>query len=333
MAELSGPFASVGEDCRRGYEIAKAAFTDNGIVGNYKVNLVYGDHQRDAKLGVTEYNRLLNQARAIAIVSNASSVVMAINPMSAARGLPLIGSSAHPQFIKNNPYGFRFWLNADVEGGALAQKAIEMGKKSAAIITLEEDYPLAVSNGFVPVFEKLGGTIVANEHVLKTDVDYAGIIARLRAKPSDLVFVNVIGDQLPVLLKKLREQGIKQQIFSTFSMSKKEYLDVAGHENVEGIIYLEINGEKPKFTQKLFEVSGTRLATGLNYTCYAGLAFVLEALKQNPNVFTSADLFATLQKIDGINLLDGTLYMKEREAQLEYLFRIVRDGQLVDFKG
>lgn len=330
MAELSGPFASIGEDCRRGYELAEKKLTNNGTVGAYSVKLIYGDHQRDPKTGVSEFNRLTNQEHVLTISSNASSVVMAINPTAKARKLPLLGVSAHPDFVTNNEYGFRFWLNANVEGGGLAKKALAMHVKNVAVITLEDDYPLAVSKGFITTFKNGGGIIATDEHVLKTDTDFAPVISRLRRVNPDAIFLNVVGDQFPTIIKKLREQGLKQQLFGSFSTAKKEYIDSAGHENIEGTLFLEINGEKPKFMHALKEAYGVALPTGLHYTCYAAVAFFIDALKRDPNIRSSADLYKAFLKMNSVDLLDGPLAIANREAQFDYILRIVKNGQVLD---
>lgn len=329
MAELSGPFSSIGEECRRGYDVAAQSLTDHGKVENYRVKILYGDHQREPKVGISEFNRFIAKEHALAFVSNASSVVMALNPIALARKVPFFGVSAHPKFVDGNSYGFRFWLNANVEGGGIADQAVHLGKKSVAILTLEDDYPLAVSEGFRTRFGK-HGQVIFDERVLKTETDFSAIATRIRRANPDSIFINVVGDQLPLIIKKFREQGLKQQIFSTFSMAKKDYLVAAGQDNVEGIIFLEVNGEKPKFTQEIKKLFGASLPTGLNYTCYAALGFFIEALRQNPNIHSSEDLYQTLLQIDHIRLLDGTLEMRAREAQLEYVLRVIKAGQVSD---
>lgn len=329
MAELSGPFHSIGDECRRGFEIAAKSLSDDGKVGEYNLIVVYGDHQRESKVGVSEFNRIVGQKHALALISNASSVVMALNPTSLARKVPFLGVSAHPKFVQGNPYAFRFWLNANIEGGALAEKALQLDKKTAAIVTLEDDYPLAVSEGFRKTFSQKG-SITFDENILKTETDFSPIATRIRRVNPEIVFVNIVGDQLPLAIKKFREQGLKQQIISTFSMSRKDYLTSAGTENVEGVIFLEIDGEKPKFIEKMRELYGASLPTGLNYTCYAALGFFIEALKKNPNIQNSEELYTTLLGIQNVHLLDGELEIKDREAQLQYVLRTIKSGQVAD---
>lgn len=329
LAELSGPFSSIGEDCRRGYKVAFTSLTDSGRIGQYIVKPLYGDHQRDPKIGLAEFNRFVEQ-HVLAIASNSSGVVMALNPSSRGKSLPLLGISAHPKFVSGNDSGYRFWLNARVEGAGLATRAIQSGYRSAAMLTLEDDYPLAVTDGFRDEFKKRGGEVTFDDRILKTETEFTSLAVRIRKTKPDVLFINIVGDQLPLVIRKFREQQLSQPILATFSLGKSEYIESAGKANVEGATFLDIDGQKPKFAARLKDAYGVTLPTGLHYTCYAAVGFFLEALRANPNIRTSADLDATMKGIQTISLLDGAMAIAGREAQFDYGFRTVRSGQVVD---
>ncbi len=52
LSELSGNFARLGEDCRKGYEIGR-------MQNPSAARVIYGDNQSDPKAAISEYHRMV----------------------------------------------------------------------------------------------------------------------------------------------------------------------------------------------------------------------------------------------------------------------------------
>lgn len=324
MAEFSGPFSGIGDECRRGYELAVAAAKETTPDFDSKVRIVYGDHQRDAKSGVSELKRLIDVEHAAVVVFNSSAVAMAINPVSRERGFPIIGTVAHPKFTEN-PFAFRVWPNSKDEGAVLAARAFKLGYRRAAVVTLEDDYTLSVSAAFVEKFTAVEGKILLDERIQKDESDFSTIAARIRAAKVDVVFLDVIGDQLAALIRRLREAGVTQSLIGTFSLGKSEIRAASGINNLKGAFYTEINGERPHFQSRVHEVYGLESVSGLTYAAYLALAAAITVALEESPPSGPKDFLARLQSLDAIPTLDGEVQIKAREAQLDLLFRAVAD--------
>ena len=222
MAELSGSSASNGEDCRRGYEVASSLLAHNGLAGQHRVRIVYGDHQGDAKTGVSEFNRLVNAERAWAVATNRSQIGMALNPLSARRHIPLLGTVVHNQFLSDSSYAWRFFPSAEAEASALARKALQMGLRRAAILTLQDEWTLALANSFRENFIKGGGETVYFETLTPSDYDLASVISRVGAAAPDSILTSFTVNDSGLVIRKLREQGLHQQIFANVWATKKD---------------------------------------------------------------------------------------------------------------
>jgi branched-chain amino acid transport system substrate-binding protein len=157
MAELSGPFAGNGEDCRRGYETARSGFAPGDLVGGRAVQFIYGDSRGDPKSGVAEFSRLVEAEQVLAVVTNRSQIAMALAPLSGRRGVPLLATAGAEGFTEANKYAFRFWPTAEHESRALAKKVIELGYKETALLTSNDEYNLSLTKYFRVNYGALGG--------------------------------------------------------------------------------------------------------------------------------------------------------------------------------
>ena len=328
LAELSGSFASFGEDCRKGYVIAEKYLKPEGL----GLKVLYGDHQRDAKTGISEFNRLSLIDKSIGFSSDATPAVMAFSPIALQRKIPVMAVSAHPKLL-DNPYMFRFWFNSKKEGEGIAQMAKKQGIKNIGLITIQDEYPLAVSQDFRKKIAELGSKIVVDEEVLKTESDYSSIVAKVVASHSDGLFLNFIGDSLGVFIKKLREQNYNKPIFTTFSITKKEVNDIAGGEKaIEGITFLDLDTERPVFVEKMRKEFGDTKVLGLQYACYSAQAMIMSAFKRNPKIQTSKELYEAALSIHEVELLDEKLPIVNRESDLKLVFKRMEGGKAVEMR-
>lgn len=326
MAELSGPFSAIGEDCRRGWEIAQAEKLPKL---SPRPEIIIGDHQRDPKTALSELRRLLDGRGIVGLVFNASPVGLTLNPVSAMRGLPILGTVSHPKFIEGNPFAWRFWTSAIDEGNKLVAYVQAAGLKRMAILTLEDDYTVAVSDAFIASAQSHGIQIVFNERALKSDTEYSTLATRIQAKAPDVIFINIVGDNLATVMRRFRELKLHQKIFTSFSLGKPEIRNAAGNEAIEGASFVEIDGEKPWLSAQMQKRYKADHVTSLNYGCFLSLWTMLTAFERNPLIASSTELQTELAKLESVETPDEVVRIVNREAKLGMLLRTVRGGELV----
>lgn len=324
MTSLSGNFSSYGEDCRRGYLIA-----EKYVLNNSSVKIIYADHQRESRKAISEFNRLTLSEGVKAFACDGTPAVMAINPLSKAKNIPITATSAHPKLL-DNPYAYRFWINAKNEGKVLAEKAFIMGYRSMATVNLEDEYAIEITKSFIEEFEKLGGKIILSEQVLSSEGDFATVITRVKAANPDAILSYVLGDMLGVFIKRLREQGVSQQIFTTFSIAKKEILDNAGAANAEGAIFVEVDTNEPIFRAKMKEEFGVDSPNMLTYMCYASLSMVGTVIESNENKSSKENIIKAYQSVAKIKLLDNPIEISNREAKVKSIFKSIHQGKIIN---
>jgi branched-chain amino acid transport system substrate-binding protein len=325
LADLSGTSANIGEDCRRGYEVARAIFAPNDQAGSYKLKVVYADHQAEPKVGVTEFNRLTQQGAKI-IVSNRSTVCLAMNPLSRKSQVPILGLTGTPDFIAGNPYAFDMWPSAKDEGQALATEAVKIGTAKVAILTTQDDWTLALRDAFKERLLSLGGEVVSDEEVLKGEIDFANVISKLKAKAPQAIFINLRPGQVGTCARRLREQGLGQQLIGNFYIRTPQEINLAGKTVLNGALYAEVNYSRPRFLLKFKQLFPKEEPTGVTYSAFAGFWFVLETLSKNPALKSGADVFRALSANKNIQLPDEEISLEGRVLRYALVVRRLEPG-------
>lgn len=327
LVELTGQFASNGRACKFGHELANELYASNEQENKPQVQLIYGDNQGLATAGVTEFQRMINIEHIVAALTTRSPVGMAINPISLEKHIPLLGVVGHSAFTAQNKYAFRVWPSAPREGQTLAQRAIALGKKTAGIITSEDDYFLSITDGFVEGFRRLGGAITISETVLGTEQNFSGVLSKLARQPGEVLFINVGPAQYPALLRRIAEQKFPQQLMANFLVSMPEVIQSAGSV-ADGVMFVELDFEQASFLRKYAERTGGERPTSVGYACFVALSTILQAIARYPAVTDSTSLYDALLKTRTVVLPDGEISYINREAEVRLRLRKIKDGKV-----
>ncbi len=330
MSEATGPYAENGENCQRGWRAARDAFAPGDRVGMHTVRFVFADSQGEAKTGVNEFRHLTENEHAQAVLTTRSQVGMAVNPLSRKAKIPLLGTVGHPDFVRDNEYAFRFYPTVKAESAALVEKAHELKLRRFALITAEDQWMLALSDAFSQQLRESGGEVVGSWSILDSDANIASTIMRIKQASADAVFVNLGISQSGVVFKKLYELGVGQPLFTQFWGASKEAREAAGAAAMEGVIFVEADLRKPKFLKLLRNAYGDERASAVTFSCYAALSTLLFTLKQNKEIDSTESLHAQLLKMREVELPDGTLMLRDREAQYDLMWKTVSRGEIIE---
>ena len=331
LLALTGPFADIGEDCRRGVEVGRQAFFVNDRIGDYKLTLLPGDTQADPKIGLNEFRKVVDEEHAVAIITMRSPIGMALNPVSKAKHIPLLGAVGHSEFPVQNEYAFAMWAMTSSEGKFLADAMLKAGHDQIAMLTAEDDWTVSVSKHFTEAFTKLGGKILYADSVPGAEVDFAPIATKLRSSHAKAFFINLGLTPGALAVKRIREQGMTQKIYSNFWTGDPNAIASAGAEVMEDVSFAEAKTNFPKFRAALDANFPKKRISSMTYSCYSSMGLLAVSLsrlssKQGSGPLTSDQLYQALIEVKEIPLLDGTLAMAERRAQFELTLKTIRGG-------
>jgi branched-chain amino acid transport system substrate-binding protein len=191
MMVVSGADATLGEDTRRGVELA-IDYLDGkydevkGTVLDHQIELVGEDTLCNAEGGQTAATKLSADQKLVAVVgTSCSSEARAALPIMCAQKIPMISASntAPDLTADDRPADYACYMrtahNDLVQGKAMAEFAWEKGFKKAATCHDGSLYADKLQQVFAEEFKKLGGTITAQEAVAPTDTDMKPMLTRV----------------------------------------------------------------------------------------------------------------------------------------------------------
>ena len=320
LLPLSGQYAAVGVDCQHGIEIAQSEISSSA-----QFEFVTADSKADATTSVSEFRKLLNVDGVIGVFAFRGPVGMAVNPLSKSAQLPLLGGVGNKDFARNNEYAFQLWPRSDVEGEYLAHEWNKRGLKKVGVLTVQDDWPVAVSMGLRERGRALGFNFVFDQDVLPAETDFRSQVVHLRNAAPDVIFINVGLNQIAPLLKQVRELGVRAEIFSNFWLGKKDVLTAAGSTS-EGVKFVEMTTSFPALTEAVKKRFNST-PSGATLSSYVATHMFAQALSSADSK-TPHSLHARLTAITEIQTPSGVFSVKNRFVQFPLSVRIVRDGRV-----
>lgn len=323
LLTLSGSFASVGEDQRKGIEAALAASPISELV-----IIIYSDSKNDPVTGISEFQNMNSVEKVSAVFLNRATIGIPINPISKLKKIPILGSVGHDNFLPANEYAFQLWPSAKEEGGFLANKSLSQGSKKIAIIHTEDEYMTSVVKNFKEGYLSQGGQIILDESVRPEEHDFRSLLIRLKQKSPDTIYFNLSIPQIISVMRQLKELNIKTKLLSNFYISKKEVLDAVDCSFLDGIQFAEIMTDLPNLKTKL-NISKDEKIPALGVSAYVATTFLLQAvkrLKEDSNISFYQALL--LQK--EIKTPDYNYKVVDRHVKFPLILKELRSGKIVE---
>lgn len=318
LIPLSGAFAELGEDLTAGANLAKMLYPD------VNVEFVYADSKADPATAIAEYRKLTEIDKVSAIYLLRSGVGLAVNPLSAKEKLPVVGGVAYDDYINQNPYAFRAWSTSREEGELMAEEILKDLSKKTALLYTSDDYMISVAKGFKLRASLKGHEVSPEFEFLPDNTNFKSEILKIQNSGADSVFANLTLAHLGIFIKQLHASGSKLKVYSSFMVAKKDVQDVAGKDTVKGIKYVEIDSNYPKAKSTYQRESNKDNFNSLMISSYAGIALILEALKNNPAITDKNSLYSEMLKINSLNLPDRSIPVLNREIKFPVSIGIVR---------
>ncbi len=262
---IAGPDATLGEDSKRGVEIA---IDDRGgkLLGR-DIKLTAEDAGCNAEGGTAAATKLSVDTTIVALVgSSCSSEAAAGVPILTNAGMTTISpSNTRPAFTEPSQRGpggplekdFAGYLrtahNDAFQGAVAAQFAYnELGLRKAATIHDGSPYAEALQGVFADNFRKLGGTITSQEAISPTDTDMRAVLTKIAADQPEMIYYPIFIAAGGHVTAQAREiAGLENVVLmGGDGMFSPEYVTAAGPA-AEGV-YLS----SPDFTAFTAEYEG-----------------------------------------------------------------------------
>ena len=210
------------------------------IMGNASVEYIYYNDASDSTQSAQLTKKLLSEDKIDALIGPSGSPnAMGVLQFMAEAQTPMlapVGTTAVvlPMDDKKR-WAFKTSQNDDIIGAAVVSHMVKTKVKTVAFIGYNDPYGESWYKAMVPLLQKAGIQLVANERYNRQDTSVVGPIAKVMAPKPDAVFIAGVtaGAALPQM--QLTDAGYKGRIYQTHGAASQDFIKIGG-KKVEGAI-------------------------------------------------------------------------------------------------
>jgi branched-chain amino acid transport system substrate-binding protein len=229
---MTGQYASFGAQMRAGAEQAVADLNKAGGVLGQKLVLEVGDDACDPKQAVAVANQLAGKG--VALVAGhfcSGSSIPASSVYNDAGIVQISPASTNPKFTdeRAGPGIFRVCGRDDQQGqvaGAFLAKTF--AGKNIAIIDDKSAYGKGLADETRKNLNAAGKKEVLDESYNAGEKDYTALVSKLKAANVDVLYVGGYHTEAGLILRQMRDQGMKTILVSGDALVTDEYWQITG---------------------------------------------------------------------------------------------------------
>lgn len=207
---MTGPGAYYGRVMSRGALLAIEEINVKGGIDGIKLELVIEDHRSgQPKEGVNAINKLVNIDKVPFILTSYSAPTLAAYPIAAEHKVLMLNGGGWSPDLVGKAYLFNNRMVGSYLGQVITEHAFRnRGARKLAMIYRNDPSGITVRDHVRPVWEKLGGSIVAMEVHELGATDYTAQLAKIKAARPDVVATWSYGKDLGFIIKQAKDIGI-----------------------------------------------------------------------------------------------------------------------------
>ncbi|MEE9191167.1 MAG: ABC transporter substrate-binding protein [Candidatus Aerophobetes bacterium] len=242
LTSLSGPLGTEGKPCFETIQWTVEEINKFGGPLGMPIKLFVADTATDVERGITGARKLITMDRVINLIGPSSSIVVAIMKFAADNEVPIIShwSGSTRLTTSGGEYQFRTCPDDYFEGEVAARFMWDEGFRKAAVITLDTEDTISISDALKKRFTAMGGEIVVDELVVGGQTTYRTAARKVLAKRPDVLFPAIDLDTLKIVYRELYEMGISFTVVLASNALQQATMDIVGADALEGVY-----GEKP----------------------------------------------------------------------------------------
>ena len=216
---LSGPVAPIGQHLKLGASVAADEVNAAGGIkslGGAKVRLIFGDSTGDAKVGVTEMEKLITRDK-VSMVLGAyqSGVTLPMTTVAEKYSVPLMASGSEDQ-ITDRGYKYVFRTNEKTSWRVRDQvrflvetaKAANSPIATAALVYENTAWGQGAHRDWIKYLGEAGVKIVVDESYPNATSDLTPVVLKIKAaKPEAILYCSYVSDAI-LLMKTIAEMEV-----------------------------------------------------------------------------------------------------------------------------
>jgi branched-chain amino acid transport system substrate-binding protein len=243
------------------------------------------DTQANPKLGISMATRLATVEKVPVFVTAWSAVVAAVAPVANRHKVLCLSIGANsPRIASLGEYVYTAYPLSNVDITAIAKYSYDkLGKRTAAVMYINNDTGLYAARLYQKVFKKVGGKIVSVQAYEPTSTDYTAALLQIKKAKPDIIHLQGLVSDSPQVIAQMRQLGINQMVTSYQGLYNQKFLAAVG--DAAGDIIVQVLAPPEKFHKPVkayldrWQKRKGRVPYGLPYTQYVGDApYIIKAL-------------------------------------------------------
>ncbi len=299
---LTGGAAAYGKDIENGVRLAvDEANAQHLTIGGKPVKFVIDsqDDQGDPRIGVQVAQQLVDDNVAVVIGHFNSGTTLPASKIYARAGIPMITPAAtNPMITEAGLKTIYRVIATDSQNAGNAGAYAANFKKGARVAIIDDR--TAFGQGEADEFEKAvvknGGTVVGREFTNDKAVDFSAQLTAIKSKTPDLVFFGGLDAQAAMMVKRMRQLGMKAQFLAGGGVKDATFIKLGGNA-AEGAAVWEYGQPLANLPQGASFATKFKQKYGTDMLVYAPFAYdatwiVIKSMQASnstkPDVFNTA---------------------------------------------
>ena len=228
---ITGSEAATGQNMKNGAQMAVADINAAGGVLGKKLQLDVEDDACDPKQARSVAEKI-GGAKIPFVAGHycSSSSIPASEAYADSNVLQITPASTNPLFTERKLWNVARVCGRDDQQGLVAAQFIAKAYKgkNIAILNDKTTYGKGLADETKKTLNKLGIQEKLNESYNKGDKDFNAIVSRLKLENIDLVYVGGYHQEAGLILRQMRDQGLKTVLMAGDALADKEYASITG---------------------------------------------------------------------------------------------------------
>ncbi|WP_206340156.1 ABC transporter substrate-binding protein [Blastococcus litoris] len=332
---LTGSSASIGEDQRRGIELAVAKINEDGGVMGKDLNVIVEDSAGAANAAIDAAKKLVSVDDVAAVMGEYSSgVTVPLGQYLQQEGVihMNVGSSS-PEIAGIGDKSFSVIGLDTIASKFASEQLAERGLMKAAIMVPNNSYGEGIVDPFTEAYEAAGGSVTETILYTEGQTSYRAELERIAASQPDVVLYSAYGQDSSVINQQAFEGGMQETpwfgIYLTMCTSD------SAPETVQDQIGMDVNYVGPEgqdYQDAYQEEYGEDFASTFSGYTYDATMMLAEAIEKAGS--TDADAIAEALGTIGQGYAgvtgDITFDDQNQRSDQPYLVLKYTDGKVVE---
>ncbi|MGR7996316.1 MULTISPECIES: branched-chain amino acid ABC transporter substrate-binding protein [unclassified Xanthobacter] len=228
---MTGSNAAFGAQLKTGAEQAVEDINASGGILGKKIELLVGDDAGKPEQGKSAANKFISDGATFVIGHFNSGVSIPTSTDYEEAGvLQISPASTNPTFTERKMWNtFRTCGRDDQQGSVAGDYIVKNFKgKKVAIVHDKTPYGKGLADETQKAMNKGGMKEVLYEGINPGEKDYSALVSKLKANGVDLIYFGGLHPEAGLIVRQMRDQGMKTVLFSGDGITDKEFWTIAG---------------------------------------------------------------------------------------------------------